>query len=173
MQFYGCLSILYDCLSLSLGWKHLFQSCGHCWVFQICWPIKCSTFTASSFRIWKSSTGIPSPPLPYILIKMVFINHLPSRNGINILGLKITVLKGCPSDLLVILLKNKTMFHFLQMLIYKFWVVIWGYVIEIVIIYLFLLFQINIPITSPRSQLKTYKLESVGNNEGLPWWLSW
>ena len=38
-------------------------SCGHCWVFQICWHIECSTFTASSFRIWNSSTGIPSPPL--------------------------------------------------------------------------------------------------------------
>ena len=41
----------------------LFQSCGHCWVFQICWHIECSTFTASSFRIWNSSAGIPSPPL--------------------------------------------------------------------------------------------------------------
>ena len=39
------------------------QSCGHCWVFQICWHIECSTFTASSFRIWNSSTGIPSLPL--------------------------------------------------------------------------------------------------------------
>ena len=29
-------------------------------VFQICWHIECSTFTASSFRIWNSSTGIPS-----------------------------------------------------------------------------------------------------------------
>ena len=27
----------------------LFQSCGHCWVFQICWHIECSTFTASSY----------------------------------------------------------------------------------------------------------------------------
>ena len=33
----------------------LFQSCGHCWVFQVCWRIECSTFTASSFRIWNSS----------------------------------------------------------------------------------------------------------------------
>ena len=41
----------------------LFQSCGHCWVSQICWHIVYSTFTASSFRIWNSSTGIPSPPL--------------------------------------------------------------------------------------------------------------
>ena len=39
------------------------QSCGHCWVFQICWHIECSSFTASSFRIWNSSTGIPSTPL--------------------------------------------------------------------------------------------------------------
>ena len=41
----------------------LFQFCGHCQVFQICWHIECSTFTASSFRILNSSTGIPSPPL--------------------------------------------------------------------------------------------------------------
>ena len=41
----------------------LFQFCGHCWVFQICWHIECSTFRASSFRIWNSSTGTPSPPL--------------------------------------------------------------------------------------------------------------
>ena len=32
----------------------LFQSCGHCWVFQICWHIECSTFTESSVRIWKA-----------------------------------------------------------------------------------------------------------------------
>ena len=31
--------------------------------FTKCWHIECSTFTASSFRIWNSSTGIPSPPL--------------------------------------------------------------------------------------------------------------
>ena len=29
----------------------LFQSCGHCWVFQICWHIEWSTLTASSFVI--------------------------------------------------------------------------------------------------------------------------
>ena len=43
----------------------LFQSYGHCWVFQICWHIECSTFTVSSFRIWSSWTGILSPPLAY------------------------------------------------------------------------------------------------------------
>ena len=30
---------------------HLFQSCGHCRVFQICWHTERSTFTAPSFRI--------------------------------------------------------------------------------------------------------------------------
>ena len=45
----------------------LFQPCGHCWVFQICWHIECSTFTASSFRIRSSSAGIPSPPLEIVL----------------------------------------------------------------------------------------------------------
>ena len=50
----------------------LFQSCGHCWVFHICWHIECSTFTASSFRIWNSSTGIPSPPTSAALKLSVF-----------------------------------------------------------------------------------------------------
>ena len=46
----------------------LFQSCGHCWVFQICWHIECSTLTTSSFRIWNSSTVIPSPPLALLVV---------------------------------------------------------------------------------------------------------
>ena len=29
---------------------------------------ECSTFTASSFRIWNSSTGIPSPPLALFIV---------------------------------------------------------------------------------------------------------
>ena len=41
----------------------LFKSCCHCRVFQICWHIEYSTFIVSSFSIWNSSTGIPSPPL--------------------------------------------------------------------------------------------------------------
>ena len=45
-----------------------FQSCGHCWVFQICWHIECSIFTASSFRIWNSSTGILSLPLALFIV---------------------------------------------------------------------------------------------------------
>ena len=46
----------------------LFQYCGHCWVFQICWPIEFSTLTASSFRILNSSSGIPSPPPLFIVM---------------------------------------------------------------------------------------------------------
>ena len=46
----------------------IFQSCGHCWVFQIYWHIDYSTFTASSLRIWNSSTGIPLPPLDLFLV---------------------------------------------------------------------------------------------------------
>ena len=30
----------------------LFQSCGYCCVFQICWHTECLTFTVPSFRIW-------------------------------------------------------------------------------------------------------------------------
>ena len=47
-----------------------FQSCDHCWVFQIFWHIEYSTFTASSFRIWNSSTGILSPPLALFVVML-------------------------------------------------------------------------------------------------------
>ena len=57
----------------------LFQSCGHFWVFQICWHIKCSTFKESSFRIWNSSTGIPSPPLALFIV-MLPKAHLTSHS---------------------------------------------------------------------------------------------
>ena len=60
----------------------LFQSCGHCWVFQMCWHTECSTFTASSFRIWNSSTGIPSPPLA-LFIGMFLKAHLTSHSRIS------------------------------------------------------------------------------------------
>ena len=54
-----------------VGMKNdLFQSCGHCWVFQICCHIECGTFTASSFRIWNSSAGIPSPPLALFVVNI-------------------------------------------------------------------------------------------------------
>ena len=63
----------------------LFQSCGHCWVFQICWHIECSIFTASSFRIWNSSTGIPSPPVALFVVTLPK-PHLTSHSRMWILG---------------------------------------------------------------------------------------
>ena len=56
---------------LGTGMKtDLFQSYGHCWVFQICWHIECSTFTASYFRVWNSSTGILPPHLALFIVML-------------------------------------------------------------------------------------------------------
>ena len=67
-------TVVWTFLSLpSLG-PNLFQSRGYCWVFQICWHIDCSTFTASSFRIWNSLAGIPSLP-PGLFIVMLPKQH--------------------------------------------------------------------------------------------------
>ena len=60
----------------------LFQSCGHCWGFQICWHSEHSTFTASPFRIWNSSTGIPSPPLTLFVV-MLSKAHLTSHSRMS------------------------------------------------------------------------------------------
>ena len=50
--------------------------------FQICWRIECNTFTASSFRIWNSSTGIPSPPLALFVV-MLPKAHLTSHSRMS------------------------------------------------------------------------------------------
>ena len=60
----------------------LFQSCGHCWVFQICWHIECSTFTALSLRIWNSTTGIPWAPLALFVV-MLPKAHLTSHSRMS------------------------------------------------------------------------------------------
>ena len=66
-----------------IGMKaNLFQSCGHCGAFQICWHIECSTFTASSFRIWNSSTGIPLPPLALFVV-MLSKSHLTLQSRMS------------------------------------------------------------------------------------------
>ena len=52
---------------LGIGMRiDLFQSCGHCCVFQICWHIEPNILVASSFRVLNSSTGIPSHPLTFL-----------------------------------------------------------------------------------------------------------
>ena len=60
----------------------LFQSCGHYWVFQICWHIECSTLTASSFRIWNSSAEILSPPRALFTV-MLPKAHLTSHSRMS------------------------------------------------------------------------------------------
>jgi len=50
--------------------------------FQVCWHIECSTVTASSFRIWNSSTGIPSPPLALFVV-MLPKAHLTSNSRMS------------------------------------------------------------------------------------------
>ena len=53
---------------LVIRMKGFVQSCGHCWVIKICYYIGCRIFTESSFRIWNSSTGIPSPPWALFIV---------------------------------------------------------------------------------------------------------
>ena len=77
----------------------LFQSCGHCWVFQICWHIECSTYTASPFRIWDSSTGIPSLPLALFIV-MLSKPHLTSHSCMSVSRSVIT--PSCFSETLLL-----------------------------------------------------------------------
>ena len=81
VQLCGSLSILWHCLSLRMK-TDLFQSFGHCQVFQICCYIERSTFKASSFRVWNSSTGIPSPPLALFVV-MLPKAHLTSLSRMS------------------------------------------------------------------------------------------
>ena len=60
----------------------LFPSCGHCWVFQICWYTEGSTLTALSLRIWNSSAGISSPPLALFIV-MLPKSHLTSHSRMS------------------------------------------------------------------------------------------
>ena len=79
-------AVVWAFLALPFFWigmkTDIFQSCGHCWVFQICWQIECSTFTASSFMIWNSATGIPSPPLALFIV-MLSKAHLTSHSRMS------------------------------------------------------------------------------------------
>ena len=75
-------AVVYTFFGIALLWdwneNWPFPVLGHCWVFQICWHIECSTFTASSFRIWNSSTGTPSLPLALFIV-MLPKAHLTSH----------------------------------------------------------------------------------------------
>ena len=80
MQLCGSLSILWHCLSLGLEWKLPFSSPVATAEFSKF--AECSTFTASSFRIWNSSTGIPSPPLALFVV-MLPKAHLTSHSRMS------------------------------------------------------------------------------------------
>ena len=60
----------------------LLQSCGHCWVFQTWSHIESNTLVVLSFRIWNSSTGIPSLP-PALFILMLSKAHLISHSRMS------------------------------------------------------------------------------------------
>ena len=47
--------------------------------FLECWHIECSALTVSSFRVWSSSAGIPSPPLALFIV-MLPKSHLTSHS---------------------------------------------------------------------------------------------
>ena len=67
-------------LFFEIGMKtDLFQSCGDCWIFQICQHTEYSALTASSFRILNSSSRIPSPPLALFIV-MLPKAHLTSHS---------------------------------------------------------------------------------------------
>ena len=106
-NFEYCLASLLDECNCAVVWTFfgiaflwigmktdLFQSCGHCWVFQICWHIACRTFTASSFRIWNSSAGIPSPPLALFIVILPKA-HLTSHSRMS--GSRWVITQSCLS----------------------------------------------------------------------------
>ena len=68
---------------LGIGVKvGLFQSCDHCWVFQICWHNECKTLMASSFRDLNSSAGISSH-LPALLTVVLLKPHLAAFQNVK------------------------------------------------------------------------------------------
>ena len=60
----------------------LFQSCDHCWVFQIWWHIEYSTLIASSVRVLNNSAGIPWPPLALLTVVLPKA-HLTSHSRMS------------------------------------------------------------------------------------------
>ena len=64
----GSLNILWHCPSLELGWKLNFSSPVATAEFTKFADIEYCTLTKSSFRIWNSSAGIPSPALALFVV---------------------------------------------------------------------------------------------------------
>ena len=79
MQLCHILSILWHCLYLVLNWRLTFSSPVEFSKFA---GTECSIFTASSFRLWNSSTAISSPPLALFIV-MLSKAHLTSHSRIS------------------------------------------------------------------------------------------
>ena len=83
MQLCSSLSILCHCLSLGLEWKLTFFSPVATAEFsKLVGILSAALLTASSFRIWSSSTGIPSPPLTLFIVTLPKA-HLTSHSRIS------------------------------------------------------------------------------------------
>ena len=83
MQLCGNLNILWHCFSLGLEWKLTFSSPVTTAEFsKFAGIFAGSTFTASYFRIWNSSTGIPSLPLALFVV-MLPKAHLTSNSRMS------------------------------------------------------------------------------------------
>ena len=70
MQLYDSLNIFLAFLFLGIGIKTPFPVLWPLLSFPIFLHIECSTFTASSFRIWNSSIGFPSSPLALFVVML-------------------------------------------------------------------------------------------------------
>ena len=77
---YNCV-VIWTFFGTGMKTDH-YQSCGHCWVLQICWHIECSSLTASSFRIWNRSAEIVSAPLALYVV-MLPKAHLTSHSKMS------------------------------------------------------------------------------------------
>ena len=82
VQLYGSLNILWYSFSLGLEWKLTFSSSEAIAEFSNFAGIEFNTLTSSSFRIWNSSAGNPSPPLALFVV--IFPKpHLTSHSRIS------------------------------------------------------------------------------------------
>ena len=82
MHVCGSLSIV--CIAFLWDWNEnwAFPVLWPLLSFQVCWHIECNTVTASSFRIWNSSTGFPSPLLALFIV-MLPKAHLTSHSRMS------------------------------------------------------------------------------------------
>ena len=92
-KLYSSSNILCYCPSLG-GWNWPFLVLLPLQFSQICWHFEYSTLTASYFRIWNSSAGIPSAPLALFIV-MLPKSHLTSHSRMS--GFRwVTTLRNYP-----------------------------------------------------------------------------